>query len=395
MMRWLIYGSILALFLVANSPAQELRGPGWTFPVLDRVPLSIYMPYDVLLGYIALDSVLYWVRERAYERDSTPYWRTNEERIEQVVDFLRRRTRWDDTLRKLVRSLYAMRDYDPILFQRTLYMSPPYKPWYTDFPQPRWLMTWLLDEIQSKGGGLWKAHGTDRLARMRDTLLLTSGYIAHIKVVDTMSVGRSFIITAHILDLIKGQKVPLCDPNYIHGGARWLQTGADFRPWLLFPPRLYPEPREVMYAAADDPPTPPCIQFYGFHKPYFGFRVVDGDLLESWEEYGDTIAPGREYLAFLEVFCFSGHWSGGGYSPRNPFPDSLKCHLVPLDLELPPPPGSPSGYRFFGITIFPIEYRGTEAIVRMPYNDLLLGEEVELTRLKAWLRERIAEYRSW
>jgi len=34
-------------------------------------------------------------------------------------------------------------------------------------------------------------------------------------------------------------------------------------------------------------------------------------------------------------------------------------------------------------------------VVRMPENDLWLGQEVPLEWFKNWLRERIAEYRSW
>jgi hypothetical protein len=52
-------------------------------------------------------------------------------------------------------------------------------------------------------------------------------------------------------------------------------------------------------------------------------------------------------------------------------------------------------YHIFGRSLFPIEYRNSEAVVRMPENDLWLGQEVPLEWFKNWLRERIAEYRSW
>lgn len=53
-------------------------------------PVSIYMPYDVLLGYIALDSIINW---------ATTYNETWG-RVQQVRSFLERRTSFDDTLKK-------------------------------------------------------------------------------------------------------------------------------------------------------------------------------------------------------------------------------------------------------------------------------------------------------
>jgi hypothetical protein len=201
--------AVAVLMVVGTLRAQQWGPAELRFPMLDRVPLSLGMPYDVLLGYVALDSIYYWLRERAYWSDSTPYWRTNRERMRQVVDFLRRRTQWDDTLRKIVRTLYAMCDYDPILFARTLRMNPPVERWYRNllswdnFPQPDQFLIQLLeltyDEILDMGreyrhrgvrraAPLWQAYGQDTLNRIRDLLLLQSFYIAHIKVVDTMSV---------------------------------------------------------------------------------------------------------------------------------------------------------------------------------------------------------------
>jgi hypothetical protein len=70
----------------------------------------------------------------------------------------------------------------------------------------------------------------------------------------------------------------------------------------------------------------------------------------------------------------------------------------PLPATPPPPPrewGDEYEYDKYGQALFPIEYRDGEAVVRMPENDLWLGQEVPLEWFKNWLRERIAEYRSW
>ncbi len=96
-------------------------------------------------------------------------------------------------------------------------------------------------------------------------------------------------------------------------------------------------------------------------------------------------------------------YPSGVISPRA-LPDSLQLMLMtfctyPLLPAAPPPPPVQweGGYEYnkVGQALFPIEYRDGEAVVRMPENDLWLGQEVPLAWFKDWLRERIAEYRSW
>jgi len=58
--------AVAVLMVVGTLRAQQWGPAELRFPMLDRVPLSLGMPYDVLLGYVALDSIYYWLRERAY-----------------------------------------------------------------------------------------------------------------------------------------------------------------------------------------------------------------------------------------------------------------------------------------------------------------------------------------
>ena len=246
------------------------------FPMLDRVPSSVYMPYNVLLGYVALDSIYYWLRYRAFWADSTPYWRTNMQRLQELTGFIKRRRQWDDTLRKIVRVLYAMSDYDPILFARTLRMNPPHQPWYRhlssgNFPQPDefaelflgFLYEYKFDMgrehlgVRRHSMQFWSAYGQDTLDRIRDLLLLQSFYIAHIKVVDTMTVqwGHTprFVVTAQVLDLIKGQQLMPCDARWMH--PRLVESGGGdaervFRPWLRSALESVMESKERNEAAA-------------------------------------------------------------------------------------------------------------------------------------------------
>jgi len=114
------------------------------------------------------------------------------------------------------------------------------------------------------------------------------------------------------------------------------------------------------------------------------------------------VQVGREYLVFLP-FNLLERYPNGAISPRA-LPDTLQMTVLtfftdpPLPVEAPPPPVERQGeyqYNKFGQSLFPIEYRDGETVVRMPENDLWLGQEVPLAWFKAWLRERIAQYRSW
>jgi len=127
------------------------------------------------------------------------------------------------------------------------------------------------------------------------------------------------------------------------------------------------------------------------------------DIMYGSRAFGDTIQVGREYLVFL-TFAFWEFYPNRGVGSFD-LPDSLQLVLLPfftappIPATPPPPPtewlGEEFEYDIFGRSLFPIEYRNSEAVVRMPENDLWLGQEVPLEWFKNWLRERIAEYRSW
>ncbi len=420
-----LYTAFAVLVAVGTLRAQQWGPAELRFPMLDRVPSSIYMPYDVLLGYVALDSIYYWLRERAFWSDSTPYWRTNLQRLRQLGNFLLRRTQWDDTLRKIVRVLYAMCDYDPILFARTLRMNPPHQPWYRhlnsgDFRQPEEFVELLLGllwerefdmgrthlGVRRHSMSFWNAYGQDTLNRIRDLLLLQSFYIAHIKVVDTMFVEwgdvSCFVVTAQVLDLIKGQQLMPCDSRWMHprlSGPGEGDRERIFQPWLRSP--LEKPLGEEQSPVAHLLSSMPCLQFCAMPVSYIEYWY-DYDIGLGIRAFGDSVQVGREYLVFL-FFLLHEFYPTDELSPRA-MPDTLELVLrtfitrPPLPAAPPPPPVQWEGgyeYNKVGQALFPIEYRDGEAVVRMPENDLWLGQEVPLGWFKDWLRERIAEYRSW
>lgn len=199
-LRWVI---LVALSIVGSGWAQNPCGDNaLVYPLRwpeRHPPVSIYMPYDVLVGYIALDSVINWA--------------TTSERQYQVRSLLWRRHSMDDTLKKIVRSMYAMTDYDPMLYEATL--------WDFRFPQlPPFL---LREEVLSAVKEAW---GDDSASYRRDLALLRAHYIAHVKVDDTVhihiprnvngGIGRLVVATCRVLDLIKGQVTPPCNAAYTH-----------------------------------------------------------------------------------------------------------------------------------------------------------------------------------
>ncbi len=364
---------VISLLLCSEGFAQR-----WWYTVArpHRVPLSVYMPYDVLLGYVALDSVwrgpLYWDRV-----DSC--WRTNFEMVKQVRDFLRRQT-WNDTLRKIVRCLFAMVDYNPILFSTTLVgLGVPYHPYCSAIAVS---LTNYHDDVLRYA--LIEANRGDHAAYARDMMLFGASYVAHIKIVDTVHIPRrrELIATAEVLDLLKGQVLPPCKPEWTHRPtvSRPQQEGpvlAQSRMWFMADGLE----RESQRLESSNP----CLQF----------RVVDAPLEGQEDVYSvmfdpDSVFPGREYLAALVVYVES---LG---CPESVGRDSL-CYWVGMHtLSAPMSQDSlQQGFWRRTVTLFPIEHRGTESVVIIPNDDFGLGREVELTRLKAWLRERIAEYRSW
>ncbi len=399
---------MLSIVSTASVLTQVRILPGDSaFPPPTRVPLSIYMPYDVLLGYVALDSVLRWTAVRVpSERDTNVrYWMGDRQRIGQVLDFLRRRVQWDDTLRKLVRSVYAMSEYDAILYESTMMMNPPFEGyWPPSFLLPVTYREWILAGVSSAN------REQPRPIRLRDMILLRSHYIAHIKVVDTVHFHplgyRSplidyVLVTAEVIDLIKGRVLPPCDSRWTHGPRFQMNSLADtplvFRPWLRSPMNTGWQAfaYSSTFGAASMTGAPACIQF----------RYMPGAWMEWCDDiagrtYGDSIYPGREYIVML-VVGITEKYPPGEKGPWT-LPDTLRSRIMPMVVDLVPSDTTslpfncpPELYWEGNMAAYPIEYREGEPYILFYKDDFGLGQEVPLAWFKDWLRERIAQYRSW
>ena len=173
---------------VGNYPGLVFR----TEKISQFPPYSMHMPYEVLIGYIALDTVCYNV-----------WWN-------ELEDFINRQT-YNDTLRYMMKHYYYTLDYDPILFEKTI--------WYQDstFKTPPQVFPDLIYNQANKVSD----------HPFLDYALLRSSYIMHVLVNDTLNItntneednsaGRFIVIvTTQIVDTIKGKIIPECIPRVGH-----------------------------------------------------------------------------------------------------------------------------------------------------------------------------------
>ena len=167
----------------------------WQPKVQSYPPLSTDMSYDVLIGYIACDSII--KAKHLYECN----------------DFLKRQT-YNDSIRYIMRYFYQMVDYDPIKFW--LYSRADC---IIGMDNYRIQPSFIADDFLP---GLLQYSPYPIL----DYYLLGSYIIAHVSITDTSRIyPRNTIICKNllyvnctVLDIIKGQVLPPCNyPAQVKG----------------------------------------------------------------------------------------------------------------------------------------------------------------------------------
>ncbi len=148
-------------------------------------PYSMEMPYDVLLAYVALDSISYYSNDYAAKL------------------FLERQT-FNDTLKTIMKYFYKMVDFDPVRYQESRIYNDPHI-------QSVSIGMSLKDYIETT---VKKLSPYSKI----DYPLMRSNYILHVKVkgiIDESDSSRPFPISSfyqikcQILDTIKGKRIPL------------------------------------------------------------------------------------------------------------------------------------------------------------------------------------------
>ena len=314
---------LLAIILVAVVNLNSQQPPcmpyylGLTYQISypsDCPPLSMYMPLDVLTGYRAMDSV------------------SSNGNYENVMNFIGRQT-YNDTLRKIMRYWYRIKDYDPIKYQIYSFQGCP-----NEHIIKRSIETRILNEIKKVSP-----------QRFIDETLIGSDIIAHIRVVDTVkredptaiTAKTDYIATCEILDIIKGQVIPKCKDLIVN----------------------FPAIHEIKNNNEFQSVAPgSCIQFeYCLEWPRGGnfseLNLIDTNGL-PW------IKKDKEYIVFLEtrIVCFD---------------DShIYYTLAPLRMN-----------NSYSVSMYPIN----NGFVVDPYNEFGFGTLVPVAEFKNALRGKINE----
>lgn len=182
--------STITAFLSVSSRAQN--PPCWpeynslTFRVPDiefSPPITLSMPYDVIIGYLALDTIRKGLSYKEFD------------------NFLARQT-YNDTMKYIMKYFYKMQDYDPIKYYLTLYYNEK------DYLFPREIHNSLTEKIKMVSPYSYL-----------DNLLFKSSIIAHVlvkdtfRIIDPTSTGypEAMIVTCEVLDTIKGKIFPICN----------------------------------------------------------------------------------------------------------------------------------------------------------------------------------------
>lgn len=275
---------IIAVFFIANT-AWSQEPPCYpdyygltneSNTLTTSPPYSIYMPYEVLVGYIAFDSLTHY----SYRDDQ--------------LEFLKRQT-WNDTIKYIMRFFYETIDYDPVLF----FQTEKHPDRYSCHPgEIGYMISKIVEDISPYG--------------TMDALLLESDIIAHIRATDTLrrempdDIDYASIIaiaTADIIELLKGNNIPPC------------------KDVSLSSPNLI-EKQKVAETLDQDT----CVQF----EYRLGWNRAGGSDLRMVDTAGaQWIKPNQEYLVFLNfVLICSGN--GKYYYTTLPALKTMTFSMYPI-----------------------------------------------------------------
>lgn len=257
------------IFLKAQRPPCMPNDPGVTyeFDTLSHFPpYTLGMPYDIMIGYYAIDTVARNASE------------------EMVEEFINRQT-YNDTIKTIMKYYYELVDYNPTTFLLVKnYLKCP----YGIATYPRDMEYYFLKKIKS-------VLPNPNL----DYSLLGSTYIAQLNVIDTMTVIDSngvmcrekALVKCEIVDQIKGQIIPQCKT---WGEQQLLINNSPVRTASLSIPALpgscftfdyCPDWREVLH---------------GEHIPTNSKSLLRDSLGKP------IIKKGKQYIIFLQAqfLCF-------------------------------------------------------------------------------------------
>ncbi len=251
----LIIVSIINIFIVPANSQQPpcyptYMGLSYSAEMLDHTPaLTTDMPYDVMLGYVAFDSLIRYAR------------------CDDFKSFSRRQT-YNDTLKTIMKYYYKMVDYNPIHFIRTSMAGYTYCVSQYDVRN-------FIDYAY------WK-HTQD----LAGYLAISSLIIAWVRADDYIQFSQpegadppeeGCIVNCTIIDTIKGKVIPICkDVNL--GSVPTAGEGVD----------------NGMFYGGQEAKAGACLQFeYRLNLESGGHKFIDSTG-KLW------IEKDKEYIVFLE-----------------------------------------------------------------------------------------------
>ncbi|HEY3874337.1 MAG TPA: hypothetical protein VGM92_02590 [Candidatus Kapabacteria bacterium] len=204
---FLIFVILIPVSMRAQTPAwPDSSGPTSAgcyrlavHPLTEAPPLRSDMSLSTLLGYIYLDSVM-----------RTPLSDSQWAAFEAIQSF--------DSLKDILKYIYALTAYDPVLLAEYNRDAPYINPGYWSKPSP------VLFHMEEKIGSVLQSSG-DTTQKMYLTM---ASYILHIKVIGVTrnwdSMGHyvsgkgtpQSCVEALILDTIKGQHILTGDCEFLH-----------------------------------------------------------------------------------------------------------------------------------------------------------------------------------
>ncbi|MES2767109.1 MAG: hypothetical protein V4642_14635 [Bacteroidota bacterium] len=234
------------------------------YPIIRNIPpLSMSMPFDVLLSYVYLDSIC---RLGSYKDAS---------------DMIKGWNVMNDTLRNAAKYMYKMVDYNPIIF--TQYESQTSLLWKMPFKVP-------LEEFRSKLSRKYQELVQPANEKNAVYSLLESDYILRIKVLAIDSIpnklaqGRynRYRVKAEILDTLKGKVLQTNEFNPMVMQQQSGQTSTSYYTYFQYIPMNYFSIDELSSDGRENYP----------------YETKDSAFLRSPDEFQMYI--GQEAIVFLD-----------------------------------------------------------------------------------------------
>ncbi|MBL0332664.1 MAG: hypothetical protein IPP65_07500 [Chlorobi bacterium] len=223
---------------------------------LNTSPLATDMPIDCLIGYIGNDSLC------KYKLSDV------------LINGIRNQT-WNDTIRKSLRYIYAMSDYDPVRFE--------------NFKETGVIGRYKSPRDEAINHILKRVREGLSPNPFLDFMLVNTSIIAHIKVTNVVNAydpraawaKSGKIVSSTILDPIKGKYIPSCVSLFPSSELNNTQT-----------------PQNTLKQISD---SGSCLQ-YEYATEWLGIHGGENDYLNR--DKIDTLLEAkaeREFIVFLEV----------------------------------------------------------------------------------------------